>query len=58
MKKLLTTLLLFIATTAMAAWPTKEITIIVPYPAAGPGDAVARIYQRELEKNVKGSCSC
>lgn len=53
MKKLLTTLMLFIASTAMAAWPTKDITLVVPYPPGGPGDIVARIYQKELEKVLK-----
>lgn len=53
MKKLLVSLLLFVASTAMAAWPTKDITIIVPYPPGGPADVVARIYGQNLEKALK-----
>lgn len=52
MKKLLTSLLFFIASTAMA-WPTKDITLVVPYPPGGPADITARIYQKELEKILK-----
>lgn len=53
MKKILASLVLFIAGSAMAAWPTKDITLVVPYPPGGPGDIVARIYQKELEKVLK-----
>lgn len=53
MKKFLASLLLFFAGASMAAWPNKDITLVVPYPPGGPGDIVARIYQKELEKVLK-----
>jgi len=33
-----------------AAWPTKPITLIVPYPPGGGTDVIARIYQEPLAK--------
>lgn len=39
--------------TAMAAWPEKAITIIVPYPAGGLTDTVTRVLGNELS-NVLG----
>jgi tripartite-type tricarboxylate transporter receptor subunit TctC len=48
------TFLAFLLATAMsaaaAAWPTKPITFIVPYPPGGGTDIVARIYQEPLSK--------
>jgi tripartite-type tricarboxylate transporter receptor subunit TctC len=33
-----------------AAWaPTRSLTLVVPYPAGGPTDAIARIVARDLE---------
>ena len=50
MKKFLIGLLLALSSTfCLAAWPTKPITIIVPYPAGGCGDALGRIFQPDLE---------
>lgn len=37
----------------MAAWPTKEITLIVPFVAGGPSDVIARAYQQGLEQTFK-----
>ena len=33
-------------------FPNKMVTVMVPYPAGGPSDAVARLVQVEYEKNL------
>ena len=43
-------LLLVAAALPAAAWPTKPITFIVPYPPGGGTDIIARIYQEPLAK--------
>jgi tripartite-type tricarboxylate transporter receptor subunit TctC len=43
-------LLLVTAALPAAAWPTKPITFIVPYPPGGGTDIIARIYQEPLAK--------
>jgi tripartite-type tricarboxylate transporter receptor subunit TctC len=43
-------LLLIAAAGPAAAWPTKPITFIVPYPPGGGTDIIARIYQEPLAK--------
>jgi tripartite-type tricarboxylate transporter receptor subunit TctC len=48
-RALLLTLLAAAALPA-AAWPTKPITFIVPYPPGGGTDIIARIYQEPLSK--------
>jgi tripartite-type tricarboxylate transporter receptor subunit TctC len=44
------------AQTAPTDWPTKPVTMVVPYPPGGLNDAVARVYadkmQAELGKAV------
>src|SRR5687767_10983566 len=35
-----------------AAWPTKPITFIVPYPPGGGTDVIARIVQEPLSKQL------
>ena len=42
--------LLAVGTTALAqAWPTKPVNLMVPYPAGGPSDAIARIIAPQLQ---------
>jgi len=40
----------FIITVAQAAWPTRPITIIVPFPPGGPADSISRNLQGDLQK--------
>lgn len=44
-----------LAGTALAqqAWPSKPITLIVPFPAGGPTDVVSRIVGKELSDRLK-----
>ena len=44
---------LTLSTPALAAWPDRPITLIVPWGAGGGTDAVARIIGIELEKELK-----
>ena len=61
MKRLLTTLLLSLgaltlATGALAqAWPTKPVTLLVPFPPGGSSDAIARILGNKLQESLGGS---
>ncbi len=53
----LTTLLaggwLLAAGSALAqAWPAKPVNLMVPYPAGGPSDAIARIFNQQLGKEL------
>lgn len=34
------------------AWPAKPVTLMVPYPAGGPSDAIARLFNTPLGKEL------
>ncbi|MGO4329000.1 Bug family tripartite tricarboxylate transporter substrate binding protein [Cupriavidus sp. 2TAF22] len=56
MKKLIASLLLGAAmVTAHAAWPEKPVTLLVPFPAGGSTDNVARILSAKLQAQFGGS---
>lgn len=45
--------LLAASTTVLAqAWPAKPVNLMVPYPAGGPSDAIARIFNTPLGKDL------
>lgn len=50
MKKLLLLASFFITTLANAAWPTKPVTIVIPFPVGGPADTTIRNMQGDLQK--------
>ncbi len=49
---LLTGLALALSAAQAAAWPTRPVTFIVPYPPGGGTDVIARIYQEPLSKQL------
>ena len=54
MKKYIIGLMMaLLSSMACAAWPTKPITIIIPYPPGGWGDQLGRIFQPALEDALK-----
>lgn len=54
MKLLKALFLTLFATSALAAWPDKPITIIIPFPPGGATDVLARSYlQNELQAELK-----
>ncbi|TDF64786.1 tripartite tricarboxylate transporter substrate binding protein [Cupriavidus sp. L7L] len=56
MKKLIASLLLGAAmATAHAAWPEKPVTLLVPFPAGGSSDNVARILGAKMQSQFGGS---
>lgn len=56
MKKLIASVLLGAAmVTAHAAWPEKPVTLLVPFPAGGSTDNVARILGARLQAQFGGS---
>jgi tripartite-type tricarboxylate transporter receptor subunit TctC len=45
--------LLLGASAALAqSWPAKQVNLMVPYPAGGPSDAIARIFNNPLGKEL------
>lgn len=52
MKKLLLFLATMLLSLSVMAWPTRPITIIVPYPPGGVVDKLARIMQKDFQNKV------
>lgn len=57
MKRLIATLALGLATTlsAHAAWPDKPVAMVVPFPAGGSTDVIARILGAKLQEQTGAS---
>lgn len=57
MKKLLTTLALTLAATCALAqsWPSKPVTLLVPFPPGGSTDLIARTLAPKLQERLGGS---
>jgi tripartite-type tricarboxylate transporter receptor subunit TctC len=58
MKTLLTTLVLGLASATAAfaqAWPAKPVTLLVPFPAGGSTDAIARAVGPKLQEKLGGT---
>lgn len=52
-KNLIAIISLSLLCTIVHAWPTKNITLIVPYPPGGPADVIARAAGPDLESILK-----
>jgi tripartite-type tricarboxylate transporter receptor subunit TctC len=52
MKKIIA-LVLTLITSSVLAWPTRDITLIVPYPPGGVNDQLARFMQPDLESILR-----
>ena len=57
MKKLFATLALGLAATGAfaQAWPSKPVTMIVPFPPGGSTDMIARVVQPKVQELTKGT---
>src|SRR5882672_9035762 len=40
------------STTNASTWPTRPVTMVVPFPAGGPVDLVARIFAQRLSEKL------
>ena len=54
-KALLSITLGLAAATAMAAWPSKTVTLVVPFPPGGSTDMIARIISSQLGAKIGGT---
>jgi tripartite-type tricarboxylate transporter receptor subunit TctC len=45
-------LLLSVGAAVAQGWPAKPVNLMVPYPAGGPSDAIARIFNNQLGKEL------
>ena len=52
-RKLIAFLCVLLAIPAFAAYPEQPIKLIVPYPAGGNGDIIARVFAKALSDNVQ-----
>ena len=52
-RKLLVVLLAMASAAPVWAWPTKPVTLIVPYPPGGGTDVIARIVQEPLSRQLE-----
>ena len=55
MKKALASIVLGLASAAAFAWPTKTVTIVVPFPPGGSTDMIARIISAQLGAKIGGT---
>ncbi|MBL0919029.1 MAG: tripartite tricarboxylate transporter substrate binding protein [Hydrogenophaga sp.] len=55
MKKLLCALGATMTLTSAMAWPTKPVTLVVPFPPGGSTDAIARTLQPKLQEKFGGT---
>jgi tripartite-type tricarboxylate transporter receptor subunit TctC len=53
MKKVLGFIISLMVCASVYAWPTKPITLVIPYPAGGTNDQIARNTQRDIESILK-----
>ena len=52
MKKILLALAASVALSAAAAWPEKSVNVIVPFPAGGPTDTIARAMAQHMGEKL------
>jgi tripartite-type tricarboxylate transporter receptor subunit TctC len=55
MKKLFLSAFATLACTAALAWPTKPVTIVVPFPPGGASDQIGRALQTKFQEKLGGS---
>lgn len=55
MKKTIAAIALSLASAAALAWPTKTVTIIVPFPPGGSTDMIARTISAKLSEKIGGT---